>query len=286
MKLPRTGVPQRHMTTSTPALEKGTTEFDEFRFSFSSTPPTLSQNSSRHSSRPPLPPSTPGVDEPLPAAESGTSSPGLALYRPPEDITSVRGYFDRSNKASSSRAEQTREQELEATLDPGEKHQAEVEELVERHRSMISEQVDAVLPDQLANHGHEAGWREAIVELADAEQAMARLDPIPAPGPPEEEDDAEDDPQDVEPMGDDDMDGALEGMFWFSNIAIFLNVSGFTAIGMRGPITSVFQNVFLMIFIIDLAIAVGIWVPFTMGKTTALLFVSTIWASSLLLIFT
>jgi hypothetical protein len=29
-----------------------------------------------------------------------------------------------------------------------------------------------------------------------------------------------------------------------------------------------------MIFIIDLAIAVGIWVPFTMGKTTALLFVS------------
>jgi E3 ubiquitin-protein ligase MARCH6 len=29
-----------------------------------------------------------------------------------------------------------------------------------------------------------------------------------------------------------------------------------------------------MIFIIDLAIAVGIWMPFTMGKTTALLFVS------------
>lgn len=46
------------------------------------------------------------------------------------------------------------------------------------------------------------------------------------------------------------------------------------AIGMRGPITSVFQNVFLMIFIIDLAIGVGIWMPFTMGKTTALLFVS------------
>ncbi|CCO30876.1 E3 ubiquitin-protein ligase MARCH6 [Rhizoctonia solani AG-1 IB] len=87
--------------------------------------------------------------------------------------------------------------------------------------------------------------------LAELEQRVAQIPRAPLV---EEEEEEEEDAQDAEPMGDDDMDGALE------------------AIGMRGPITSVFQNVFLMIFIIDLAIAVGIWVPFTMGKTTALLF--------------
>lgn len=222
MKLPRANVPPKHMSTSTPALEKNATEFDDFRFSFSSTPPTLSQNSSRHSSRPPLPPSTPGVDEPLPVTESGTSSPGLALYRPPEDITSVRDYFDRSTKASSSKREWTEEQELEVGLGPSSRHQAEVEELSERYRAMAAEQVGIVLQNQQANPGHEAELRGAIDELA----AIARLDPPPIPEPVEEEDDAEDDPQDAEPMGDDDMDGALEGMFYFSIFAVFLNVSG------------------------------------------------------------
>ncbi|KAF9522418.1 hypothetical protein CPB83DRAFT_112389 [Crepidotus variabilis] len=52
---------------------------------------------------------------------------------------------------------------------------------------------------------------------------------------------------------EDDMEGALE------------------AIGMRGPIFGVFQNAALMIFVLDTAIGVCIWIPFTIGKTTALL---------------
>lgn len=58
------------------------------------------------------------------------------------------------------------------------------------------------------------------------------------------------------------------------------------AIGMRGPIYSVFQNVSvhtghsdvvnpmqaaLMIFVLATAIGVGVWIPFTIGKCVALL---------------
>ncbi|KAF8625036.1 hypothetical protein AX17_006950 [Amanita inopinata Kibby_2008] len=52
---------------------------------------------------------------------------------------------------------------------------------------------------------------------------------------------------------EDDMEGAME------------------AIGMRGPIYGVFQNAALMIFILDTAIGIGIWIPFTVGKSAALL---------------
>ncbi|KAF8159833.1 hypothetical protein B0H34DRAFT_704960 [Crassisporium funariophilum] len=52
---------------------------------------------------------------------------------------------------------------------------------------------------------------------------------------------------------EDDMEGAME------------------AIGMRGPIHGIFQNAGLMIFVLDTAIGLGILIPFTIGKTTALL---------------
>ncbi|PPQ69487.1 hypothetical protein CVT26_002833, partial [Gymnopilus dilepis] len=52
---------------------------------------------------------------------------------------------------------------------------------------------------------------------------------------------------------EDDMEGAME------------------AIGMRGPIYGVLQNAALMIFVLDTAIGLGVWIPFTIGKTTALL---------------
>jgi len=52
---------------------------------------------------------------------------------------------------------------------------------------------------------------------------------------------------------EDDMDGALE------------------AIGLRGPLHGVLQNAGLMIFVLDITIAVLVWLPFTMGKTLALL---------------
>ncbi|KAG6907887.1 hypothetical protein DXG01_006994 [Tephrocybe rancida] len=60
-------------------------------------------------------------------------------------------------------------------------------------------------------------------------------------------------PEEVEGNVEDDMEGAME------------------AIGMRGPIYGVLQNAALMIFVLDTAIGLGIWIPFTVGKTTALL---------------
>ncbi|KAG6331572.1 hypothetical protein ID866_7515, partial [Astraeus odoratus] len=58
---------------------------------------------------------------------------------------------------------------------------------------------------------------------------------------------------DLEAGVEDDMEGALE------------------AIGLRGPIFGVVQNAVLMILVLDTAIGFGVWLPFTLGKTTALL---------------
>ncbi|CUA78051.1 E3 ubiquitin-protein ligase MARCH6 [Rhizoctonia solani] len=249
--LPAAG-PSRRMISSTPAF-KGNREFDDFRFSFSSTPPTLSQSSSRPSSRPPLPPSTPGVDEPVPT----TDSPHVALYRPPEDMKSEAGYFDDRSPLAPPSDPTTdlghAEQPEFAEEDDGEEIPDQGITPLEPDEPMPALEAYDDAPERLI----EAPPLEPVIEdraarqrvFADLEQRVAQM----PRAPPIEEDD-EEDAQDVEPMGDDDMDGALE------------------AIGMRGPLTSVFQNVFLMIFIIDLAIAVGIWMPFTMGKTTALLF--------------
>ncbi|TFK63266.1 hypothetical protein BDN72DRAFT_964036 [Pluteus cervinus] len=59
--------------------------------------------------------------------------------------------------------------------------------------------------------------------------------------------------EDLEGNVEDDMEGAME------------------AIGMRGPIYGVLQNAALMIFVLDTAIGLCVWLPFTIGKSTALL---------------
>ncbi|KAJ3791925.1 hypothetical protein GGU11DRAFT_812640 [Lentinula aff. detonsa] len=58
---------------------------------------------------------------------------------------------------------------------------------------------------------------------------------------------------DLEAGVEDDMEGALE------------------AIGLRGPIYGLLQNAILMIFIMDTVIGLGIWVPYTLGKSMAFL---------------
>ncbi|KAF5384572.1 hypothetical protein D9757_007505 [Collybiopsis confluens] len=59
--------------------------------------------------------------------------------------------------------------------------------------------------------------------------------------------------EDIEAGVEDDMDGAME------------------AIGLRGPIHGLVQNAGLMVFIMDSIIGVGIWIPYTLGKSVALL---------------
>ncbi|KAJ3995467.1 hypothetical protein F5050DRAFT_1767078 [Lentinula boryana] len=58
---------------------------------------------------------------------------------------------------------------------------------------------------------------------------------------------------DLEAGVEDDMEGALE------------------AIGLRGPIYGLLQNAILMIFIMDTVIGLGIWIPYTLGKSMAFL---------------
>ncbi|KIJ55634.1 hypothetical protein M422DRAFT_199944 [Sphaerobolus stellatus SS14] len=92
-------------------------------------------------------------------------------------------------------------------------------------------------------HGHRR--REARHEEANAEPNLPEAEGEPA------EQDIDDEERDQNL--DEDLDGAME------------------AVGLRGPIFAVFQNASLMFFILTVTIGGGIWLPFTLGKTVALL---------------
>ncbi|KAF8141917.1 hypothetical protein EV363DRAFT_1151445 [Boletus edulis] len=97
---------------------------------------------------------------------------------------------------------------------------------------------------------------EDVVDIGDFNVPNRPGAQAPAPAQPQPQAPAEqmnDGMDDLEAAVEDDMEGALE------------------AIGLRGPIFGVVQNVILMIFVLDTAIGFGIWLPFTLGKTAALL---------------
>ncbi|KAJ7483185.1 hypothetical protein FB451DRAFT_1233627 [Mycena latifolia] len=102
---------------------------------------------------------------------------------------------------------------------------------------------------------------DEVAEVADGEMdagaAEHGLDvAAPAPAPPAGAVDAAavmDVNDDMDGNVEDDMEGAME------------------AIGMRGPVYGVVQNAALMIFVLDTAIGLLVWIPFTLGKSTALL---------------
>ncbi|EFI27420.1 RING finger membrane protein [Coprinopsis cinerea okayama7 len=76
--------------------------------------------------------------------------------------------------------------------------------------------------------------------------------------------------EDIDGNVEDDMEGAMEGEILRLSSRIQMLIE-FKAIGMRGPIYGVFQNAALMVFVLDTAIGLCIWIPFTVGKTAALL---------------
>lgn len=90
-----------------------------------------------------------------------------------------------------------------------------------------------VMPDDQAGQGAQAAGEAGPADGLDEEPNL--------------------DPNDMAENVEDDMDGAME------------------AIGMRGPVYAVVQNAALMIFVLDTAIGLGVWIPFTIGKTAALL---------------
>ncbi|KAF9054671.1 hypothetical protein BJ165DRAFT_734901 [Panaeolus papilionaceus] len=124
------------------------------------------------------------------------------------------------------------------------------------------ERPEDVPPGEEGIFDDEPAWEAFDVQVHQVDAAAVRPQQVPAvppvplgppPLPPADPDAGLggdlDDPDNVE----DEMDGVLE------------------AIGLRGPIYGVFQNAALMIFVLDTAIGLGVWIPFTIGKTTALL---------------
>ncbi|KIJ65205.1 hypothetical protein HYDPIDRAFT_175219 [Hydnomerulius pinastri MD-312] len=237
--------------------------------------------------RPPMPNTVNAADDSSPsklqpAFPSGPlASPSLATYVAPEELeagsSSATGYFEGKKRA-----------------------RAEMEETEEEFRRYFPMPIDdgpnhGALPGAagvMPLRGVEAGAaREAIVEEEDQDQEDEEgedprdRDPWDMDMDRDEDEDEDDDAlefgglnipnrpgaqvqqaqiqaaveqlnevgDDLEGGVEDDMEGALE------------------AIGLRGPIFGVVQNAVLMIFVLDTAIGFGVWLPFTLGKTTALL---------------
>ncbi|KAH8110989.1 hypothetical protein DFH11DRAFT_1616415 [Phellopilus nigrolimitatus] len=186
------------------------------------------------------------------AVESNTqplSSPSLATYRAPEELDSEAGssqpnqteYFD-------DRAGEVGNVSAASSVDASSAESAFKEDFDEYFREE-SEESDA--------DGEE--WDEhAEVEpgllRVEGEARNVRVNEDPNPPPVVEVGQAPDVAEEQDAINEDDVDGALE-----------------EAIGMRGPLTTVFQNAALMIFVLDTTIGIAVWLPFTIGKTTALL---------------
>ncbi|TFY72452.1 hypothetical protein EVG20_g549 [Dentipellis fragilis] len=245
----------------------------------------------RHPCPPPIPTSTPGRPSripvprrpPMPSATLPTpttppaalrskehtplASPSLATYRAPEEFqegSSRQSYFDPVQEEDD---EQTYEEDhahffrlpeegpngvdgarrvgVRDLLGGGEtgefagpETETEDEEMQEGILEMeeledhdVEEQNDADVPEEEVQLVEGGEQQPADGEVA---LAAAELD-------------------DADLNVEDDMEGALE------------------AIGLRGPIFAIAQNAALMIFVLDTAIGLGIWFPFTLGKSFALL---------------
>lgn len=244
--------------------------------------------------RPPMPSTTiptPTSSQPslLRSVDSSPpASPNLATYQPPEEFQegSVRrGYFDDFENA-------------------GEEVDRDSDELgprkIEREMAQFfKEPVTVQLPDNKIAPGAEEEEEEEEEEgdlpelLADSDedgeedarepQAAAQRPRRVAWGPEwgnagragvADEGgvvaEADEEGEDVE--GDDIDDAALAGQLADEDIAVEDDMEGaLEAIGMRGPLYVVAQNAALMIFVLDTAVGLGVWLPFTFGKSTALL---------------
>ena len=248
--------------------------------------PSTSQHPAR---RPPMPELS--LPYGFPSSSSGPlpgfpplPSPSVAMYSAPEEIEAgpsrPRGYFDLEDIEEDTQRDFDRyfaseRFNSELPLDPPPSTDFEVPEVLQDHDGIES-----------ANTSQEVNppWSDdEFEEEEDHEDHEDAIVPFPAPlvngdgilGLDNEERDAARDnrPNEQEPGRDanrapgledamdddmdanieDDMDGALE------------------AIGLRGPIYGVLQNAAFMTFVLDATIGILVWLPFTIGKTVALL---------------
>ncbi|KAI0369741.1 hypothetical protein BV20DRAFT_1044206 [Pilatotrama ljubarskyi] len=237
--------------------------------------------------RPPLPSVTLPPSAPSSVAASAShsrrhtptplASPSLATYRAPEDLdpdgqNGKVDYFVEQWYADLMNADDLEEAHRKYFRDP-EERQRDMDEDERQAEEERGEMADAELDGDLDDNVDDVRWtdddnEDVVVEEEEEEEdegpvqeegpdqaedvddglapelgAIERVDPPPPP--------AEEFENDINI--EDDMDGALE------------------AIGLRGPLYGVLQNAILMTFILSTTIGLGIWLPFTIGKTSALL---------------
>ncbi|KAK7687757.1 hypothetical protein QCA50_008976 [Cerrena zonata] len=242
--------------------------------------------------RPPMPgislpphvlasPST--VDLPRSRINTPLASPGLASYSAPEEIEAgpSRGYFGPENLDEETLQEFERyfaqqRSDVPGLVDAGPAHvphdvvdvdhdgldSADTSQEIPQHWSddefeeeeEEEDHEDAIIPFGVPPPGEDpdadlnGDGRNALRDDRPGEPENGRdVNRVPQP------DGDGIDPDDMDANIEDDMDGALE------------------AIGLRGPIYGVLQNAAFMTFVLDATLGILVWLPFTIGKTVALL---------------
>ncbi|GJJ11157.1 hypothetical protein Clacol_005388 [Clathrus columnatus] len=195
--------------------------------------------------RPPLAtslplPETPGADI---HKQPSLVSPSLATYRPPEDLRDDDDvdYFEHPVDEDTTR--------LPELGDDDDDEMEEAGSVGELKRTKGIHRAPQLLPDTDEDEDEEELRNDQRDFPAIQVEFRQPLNPPVREG----EQPAEVEEEDREQNLDEDLDGALE------------------AVGLRGPVMAVFQNAMLMFFILNISIGGGIWVPFTVGKTVALL---------------
>ncbi|KAH9849834.1 hypothetical protein C2E23DRAFT_837455 [Lenzites betulinus] len=276
---------------STSALHRGA----HVLTSSTSAPPSPSPSTPSGLRRPPLPTVTLPPSAPGSASASAVhsrrhtplASPSLATYRAPEDLDGVdphaqADYFVERWYADMGDDEADLEEAHRKYFRDPEVRQREMD-AVEAERAERAEMADVELDGDMDDDADDLRWtdEEIIVEVEEEEEeedeGAVQEDEVERPEDVDVDVDVEDEAERpavpeaaavqaaepaMPPLDDfendvnieDDMDGALEA-----------------AIGLRGPLYGVLQNAILMTFILDTTIGLGIWLPFTLGKTTALL---------------
>ncbi|KAF8586361.1 hypothetical protein K439DRAFT_961991 [Ramaria rubella] len=209
--------------------------------------------------RPPLPASILPSSEHINAEASSSTardkastplaSPHLAIYRPPEELEADdTEYFGDTLHAEPAPHDADEE-------DEEEDHDRFAYYFREPEQEDVKETVPPLLPDTDDDDDeedvHEVHDGEEPPEDVGAQQPQDIRPAARERAGQEVDADAADEERDLNL--EEDLDGAME------------------AVGLRGPIFAVFQNAALMLFILNVSIGGGVWIPFTLGKTVALL---------------
>ncbi|KAH9924822.1 hypothetical protein B0H21DRAFT_764612 [Amylocystis lapponica] len=184
------------------------------------------------------------------------ASPSLATYRAPEEFeagpSDIADYFDGDTSITDRAEMEAEHRRYFAPVDEVNEEEKDEEETGsddrERHRWSDNDMQDFEPEDVEADAwGRELERRVDLAAHAPAVPAVEQAGIAVEEGRPPDIND------DLDANLEDDMDGAME------------------AIGLRGPLHGVLQNAALMIFILDATIGLGVFVPFTIGKSAALL---------------